>query len=209
MQRSGVDTIKYHTRPRIPMGKLQNYSQTPQTRAKRPAPPPPPSRRPQSTHKQTRTKTQQTQNRTKTHKIHKRSTAPERSVKHFTGGLKPVQRQILSFNKSKIKGENLASEVDLRPLLASDYACSKVVVLILFNHRLLSLSLFLGLCSVLVLLCSILVLSSGDTLTPIEIDYSDPYASSCKQNSAFSDIILRLTYIPGLCLDWSEVFRLY
>ena len=72
-------------------GKATNPQQTPQTRAKRPGPPPP-SRRPQSTHKQTRTKTQQTQDRTKTQKIHKRSTALERSVKHLTGGLKPVQR---------------------------------------------------------------------------------------------------------------------
>ena len=28
MQRSGVDTIKYHTRPRIPMGKLQTQLDT-------------------------------------------------------------------------------------------------------------------------------------------------------------------------------------
>ena len=34
---SGIDTIKYHTWPRIPMGKWQTHSQTPQTRAKRSA----------------------------------------------------------------------------------------------------------------------------------------------------------------------------
>ena len=37
MQRSGIDTIKYHTWSRIPMGKWQTHSQTPQTRAKRSA----------------------------------------------------------------------------------------------------------------------------------------------------------------------------
>ena len=41
-------------------------------------------------HKTVAHKTQQTQDRTKTQKIHKRSTALERSVKYFTGGLKPV-----------------------------------------------------------------------------------------------------------------------
>ena len=51
-----------------------------------------PSRRPQGTNKQTCTKTWQTQDRTKTLKIHKRSTALERSVKNFTGGLKLVSR---------------------------------------------------------------------------------------------------------------------
>ena len=37
VQRSGIDTIKYHTWPRIPMGKWQTHSKTPQTRAKRSA----------------------------------------------------------------------------------------------------------------------------------------------------------------------------
>ena len=71
-------------------GKVTNPQKTPQTRAKRPAP------SQQATTKHTQTdahKTQQTQDRTKTQKTHKRSTAPERSAKHFTGGPKPVQRR--------------------------------------------------------------------------------------------------------------------
>ena len=75
-------------------GKVTNSQKTPQTRAKRPAPPPPPPQ--QATKKHTQTdahKTQQTQDRTKTQKIHKRSTAPERSAKHPTGGPKPAQRR--------------------------------------------------------------------------------------------------------------------
>ena len=71
-------------------GKVTNSQKTPPTRAKRSAP------SQQATTKHTQTdahKTQQTQDRTKTQKTHKRSTAPERSVKHFTGGLKPVQRR--------------------------------------------------------------------------------------------------------------------
>ena len=34
VQRSGIDTIKYHTWPRIPMGKWHTHSYRPQTRAK-------------------------------------------------------------------------------------------------------------------------------------------------------------------------------
>ena len=37
MQRSGIDTIKHHTWPRIPMGKWQRHNKTSQTRAKRSA----------------------------------------------------------------------------------------------------------------------------------------------------------------------------
>ena len=88
MQRSGIDTIKYHTWPRIPMGKWQTHSRH-HKREQRGQPFP--SRWPQSTHKQTRTKTQQTQDRTKTQRPHKRSTALERSVKHPTGGPKLAQ----------------------------------------------------------------------------------------------------------------------
>ena len=71
-------------------GKATNSQKTAQTRAKRPAP------SQQVTTKHTHTdahKTQQTQDRTKTQKIHKRSTALERSVKHPTGGSKPAQRR--------------------------------------------------------------------------------------------------------------------
>ena len=71
-------------------GKVTDTQQTPQTRAKMPALS---QQATTNTHKQTRTKTQQTQDRTKTQKIHKRSTALERSVKYFTGGPKPVQRR--------------------------------------------------------------------------------------------------------------------
>ena len=63
VQRSGIDTIKYHTWPRTPMGKWQTHSRHHKREARGQ---PFPSRWPQSTHKQTRTKTQQTQDRTKT-----------------------------------------------------------------------------------------------------------------------------------------------
>ena len=54
VQRSGIDTIKYHTWPRIPMGKWQTHSRH---HKREPRGQPFPSRWPQSTHKQTRTKT--------------------------------------------------------------------------------------------------------------------------------------------------------
>ena len=53
MQRSGIDTIKYHTWPRIPMGKWQTHSRH---HKREPSGQPFPSRWPQSTYKQTRTK---------------------------------------------------------------------------------------------------------------------------------------------------------
>ena len=37
VRRTGIDTIKYHTWPRIQMGKWQTHNKTPQTRAKRSA----------------------------------------------------------------------------------------------------------------------------------------------------------------------------
>ena len=75
MQRSGIDTIKYHTWPRIPMGKWQTHSRH---HKREPRGQPFPNRWPQSTYKQTHTKTYQTQDRTKKYKIHKRSTTLER-----------------------------------------------------------------------------------------------------------------------------------
>ena len=76
VQRSGIDTTKHHTRPRIPMGKRQTHRRH-HKREPRGQPPPPPSRRPQSTHKQTRTK----HSKHKTEQQHKRSTkeAPPRN----------------------------------------------------------------------------------------------------------------------------------
>ena len=89
-----IDTIKHHTWPRTPTGKRQTHSRHHKQEPRgQPPPPPPPSRWPQSTHKQTPTKTQQTQDKTKTQKTHKRSTAPERPAKHPTGGPKPAQRR--------------------------------------------------------------------------------------------------------------------
>ena len=52
MQRSGIDTIKYHTWPRIPMGKWQTHRH----HKREPRGQPFPSRWPQSAYKQTRTK---------------------------------------------------------------------------------------------------------------------------------------------------------
>ena len=54
VQRSGIDTIKYHAWPRIPMGKWQTHSRH---HKREPRGQPFPSRWPQSTYKQTRTKT--------------------------------------------------------------------------------------------------------------------------------------------------------
>ena len=67
MQRSGIDTIKYHTWPRIPMGKWQTHSRH---HKREPRGQPFPSRWPQSTYKQTRTK----HSKHKTEQKHKRST---------------------------------------------------------------------------------------------------------------------------------------
>ena len=77
VQRSGIDTIKYHTWPRIPMGKWQTHRRHHKREPRGQPPPPPPSRRPQSTHKQTRTK----HSKHKTEQKHKRSTkeAPPRN----------------------------------------------------------------------------------------------------------------------------------
>ena len=49
-----------------------------------------PSRRPQGKNKLTRTQRHNKLKSEKTLRIHKRNTALERSVKYFTGGLKPV-----------------------------------------------------------------------------------------------------------------------
>ena len=67
LQRSGIDTIKYHTWPRIPMGKWQTHRRH---HKREPRGQPFPSRWPQSTYKQTRTKHSQH----KTEQKHKRST---------------------------------------------------------------------------------------------------------------------------------------
>ena len=67
VQRSGIDTIKYHTWPRIPMGKWQTHRRH---HKREPRGQPFPSRWPQSTYKQTRTK----QSKHKTEQKHKRST---------------------------------------------------------------------------------------------------------------------------------------
>ena len=53
VQRSGIDTIKYHTWPRIPMGKWQTHRRH---HKREPRGQPFPSRWPQSTYKQTHTK---------------------------------------------------------------------------------------------------------------------------------------------------------
>ena len=67
LQRSGIDTIKYHTWPRIPMGKWQTHRRH---HKREPRGQPFPSRWPQSTYKQTHTKHSQH----KTEQKHKRST---------------------------------------------------------------------------------------------------------------------------------------
>ena len=67
LQRSGIDTIKYHTWPRIPMGKWQTHRRH---HKREPRGQPLPSRWPQSTYKQTRTK----HSKHKTEQKHKRST---------------------------------------------------------------------------------------------------------------------------------------
>ena len=67
LQRSGIDTIKYHTWPRIPMGKWQTHRRH---LNREPRGQPFPSRWPQSTYKQTRTK----HSKHKTEHKHKRST---------------------------------------------------------------------------------------------------------------------------------------
>ena len=67
LQRSGINTIKYHTWPRIPMGKWQTHRRH---HKREPRGQPFPSRWPQSTYKQTRTKHSQH----KTEQKHKRST---------------------------------------------------------------------------------------------------------------------------------------
>ena len=66
VQRSGIDTIKYHTWPRIPMGKWQTHRRH---HKREPRGQPFPSRWPQSTYKQTRTK----HSKHKTEQKHKRS----------------------------------------------------------------------------------------------------------------------------------------
>ena len=67
VQRSGIDTIKYHTWPRILMGKWQTHRRH---HKREPRGQPFPSRWPQSTYKQTRTK----HSKHKTEQKHKRST---------------------------------------------------------------------------------------------------------------------------------------
>ena len=67
LQRSGIDTIKYHTWPRISMGKWQTHRRH---HRREPRGQPFPSRWPQSTYKQTRTK----HSKHKTEQKHKRST---------------------------------------------------------------------------------------------------------------------------------------
>ena len=67
LQRSGIDTIKYHTWPRIPMGKWQTHRRH---HKQKPIGQPFPSRWPQSTYKQTHTK----HSKHKTEQKHKRST---------------------------------------------------------------------------------------------------------------------------------------
>ena len=67
LQRSGIDTIKYHTWPRIPMGKWQTHRRH---HKRKPRGQLFPSRWPQSTYKQTHTK----HSKHKTEQKHKRST---------------------------------------------------------------------------------------------------------------------------------------
>ena len=79
LQRSGIDTIKYHTWPRIPMGKWQTHRRH---HKREPRGQPFPSRWPQSTYKQTRTK----HSKHKTEQKHKRSTKevpPWNDLTHF------------------------------------------------------------------------------------------------------------------------------
>ena len=64
---TGIDTIKYHTWPRIPMGKWQTHRRH---HKREPRGQPFPSRWPRSTYKQTRTK----HSKHKTEQKHKRST---------------------------------------------------------------------------------------------------------------------------------------
>ena len=76
LQRSGIDTIKYHTWPRIPMGKWQTHRRH---HKREPRGQPFPSRWPQSTYKQTRTK----HSKHKTEQKHKRSTKENNFVQHL------------------------------------------------------------------------------------------------------------------------------
>ena len=84
MPRSEIDTIKYQTWPRLPMGKWQTHSKTPQTRAKRSAL----SQQVTTRHIWTDAYKGTANIRQKKHKISTRKcTALERSVKYFTEGL--------------------------------------------------------------------------------------------------------------------------
>ena len=95
LQRSGIDTIKYHTRPRIPMGKWQTYRRH---HKREPRGQPFPSRWPQSTYKQTRTK----HSKHKTEQKHKRSTKevpPYKRYKHNICSFQKVHKHSLIQNE--------------------------------------------------------------------------------------------------------------
>ena len=98
VQRSGIDTIKYHTWPRIPMGKWQTHRRH---HKREPRGQPFPSRWPQSTYKQTRTK----HSKHKTEQKHKRST---KEVPPWNG-----QLNILLEGLNQFYGANLTHATDV------------------------------------------------------------------------------------------------
>ena len=112
LQRSGIDTIKYHTWPRIPMGKWQTHRRH---HKRKPRGQPFPSRWPQSTCKQTHTK----HSKHKTEQKHKRYLAQQQHMydtcrvywkwlhQEFSSVLWTIQRQsqpILKSNNKPVKG---------------------------------------------------------------------------------------------------------
>ena len=93
LQRSGIDTIKYHTWPRIPMGKWQTHRRH---HKREPRGQPFPSRWPQITYKQTRTK----HSKHKTEQKHKRSTKEVPPWNAF----EPAQPSLQNLSKSYTMG---------------------------------------------------------------------------------------------------------
>ena len=85
MQKSGIDTIKYHTWPRIPMEKWQTHSYTQQTRGQRSL---------SSYHNAQKTDAHKGITNTRQKKYPQKRHRLGTAVKIFTGGLKPaLQRQ--------------------------------------------------------------------------------------------------------------------
>ena len=70
MQRSGIDTIKYHTRPRTPTGKQQTHRRHHKREPSGQPPPPPP---PAGDHKAHTNRRAQRHSKHKTEQKHKRS----------------------------------------------------------------------------------------------------------------------------------------